>query len=77
MEGGLSKAKKAKSLKAAREQFHRSGKSVVAWAKENGFCVNLVYLVLNGKRKCLRGQSHRIAVRLGVKAGVIEQVEHE
>lgn len=74
MDAGLSKGKKEKAIKAARERFHRSGKSVVAWAKENGFTVNLVYEVLNGKRKCLRGQSHRIAVRLGIKDGVIEEV---
>lgn len=72
MELGLSKGKKVRSLKEARGKFHRSGKSVVDWARENGFCINLVYEVLNGKRKCLRGQSHRIAVRLGIKDGVIE-----
>jgi len=70
----LSKAKKVKTLKEVRDEFHRSGKSVMTWAKEHGFTVNLVYEVLNGKRKCFRGQSHRIAVRLGVKDGVIEEV---
>lgn len=71
MATGLSKAKKVKSLAEARADFHRSGKSVVSFAKENGFCVALVYLVLAGKRPGLRGQSHRIAVQLGVKDGVI------
>lgn len=69
MVSGLPKVNKAAALKAARDRFHRSGKSVVAWARENGFTVNLVYEVLNGRRKCLRGQSHRIAVKLGIKNG--------
>lgn len=76
MASGLSKKNKTSSLKAARDRFHRSGKSVVAWARENGFTVNLVYEVLNGKRKCLRGQSHRIAVKLGIKDGSIEEIEN-
>ena len=29
----------------------------------------LVYQVLNGSRKALRGESHKIAVELGLKAG--------
>lgn len=74
MKAGLSKGKKVRSLKEAREKFHRSGQSVVSWSRENGLTVNLVYEVLNGKRKCLRGQSHRIAVLLGIKDGVIEEV---
>lgn len=77
MKAGLSKGKKVSSLKEARERFHRSGQSVVTWAQENGFTVNLVYEILNGKRKCLRGQSHQIAVRLGVKDGFIEEVKNE
>jgi gp16 family phage-associated protein len=73
MEAGLSKGKVlVRTLKEARAAFHRSGKSVVSWAKENGFCPQLVYLVLSGQRKGLRGQTHKIAVRLGIKDGVIE-----
>lgn len=75
MATGLSKGKIAvRTLKEAREAFHRSGKSVVSWAKAEGFCPQLVYLVLSGQRKGLRGQSHKIAVRLGIKDGVIEGV---
>lgn len=74
MKSGLSKAKKVKTLAEARADFHRSGKSVISWAREHGFCVNLVYMVLAGKRPGLRGQSHRIAVELGIKNGFIEEV---
>lgn len=72
MAAGLSKVKKVKTLAEARADFHRSGKSVTTWAKEHGFSVALTYMVLAGKRRGLRGQSHRIAVLLGVKDGVIE-----
>lgn len=60
------------SLAEAKASFHRTGKSVVSFAKENGFCPALVYMVLSGSRPGLRGQSHRIAVKLGIKNGVIE-----
>lgn len=73
MAAGLSKAKRVRSLKEARETFHRSGKSVKAWALENGFSVALCYEVLAGGRRCLRGQSHKIAVKLGIKDGEIAE----
>lgn len=73
MAAGLSKAKKVRSLKEARDAFHRSGKSVKAWAQENGVSIALTYEVLAGKRKCLRGQSHKIAVKLGIKDGEIAE----
>ena len=73
MEAGFPKEKiVVRTLKEARSEFHHAGKSVVSFAKEHGFCPALVYLVLSGKRKGLRGQSHKIAVRLGIKDGVIE-----
>lgn len=50
--------------------FRESGISVVDWATKNGFSSALVYAVMKGKRKCLRGESHRIAVALGMKHGI-------
>lgn len=77
MAEALSKGRKVKTLKQVRDEFRRSGKSVVAWSKENSVSVNLVYEVFRG-RPCHRGQSHRIAVLLGIKDGVIEeQANHE
>ncbi len=73
----LSKRRKVKTLKQVRDEFRRSGKSVVAWSREHNVSVNLVYEVFRG-RACHRGQSHRIAVLLGIKDGVIEdQADHE
>lgn len=72
MKQGLSKPPKIKTPEQVLEEFHRSGKSIMSWADANGFHPPLVYEVLKGKRKCLRGQSHSIAVRLGIKDGVVE-----
>jgi len=37
---------------------------------DNGFSETLVHEVLTGRRPCKRGQSHNIAVALGMKAGI-------
>lgn len=50
------------------KHFREQGINVKAWAMDNGFDPGVVYSVLRGERKCLRGQSHRIAVALGLKA---------
>jgi gp16 family phage-associated protein len=51
-------------------RFREGGVSVVDWATQNGFSPALVYAVMKGKRKCLRGESHHIAVALGMKHGI-------
>ena len=43
------------------------GESVKSWAKFHNFHPELVYSVLQGDRKCLRGQSLKIAKELGIK----------
>lgn len=55
----------------ARADLSRKGISISQWAASNGFSGPLVFEVLNGKRKCIRGQSHNIAVALGLKEGEI------
>lgn len=54
----------------AKTLFEDSGNSVAEWARVRGFSTALVYQVLEGNRKCVRGQSHRIALALGLKQGV-------
>lgn len=51
----------------AREWLNARGISQVQFARENGVNVRLLHKVLHGKSKCLRGESHRIAVLLGMK----------
>lgn len=55
----------------ARAELQRKGISISEWAVTNGFSVAIVFEVLSGKRKCIRGQSHKIAVALGLKEGEI------
>lgn len=48
-------------------EFHTEGVTVAEWARARGFSPRLVYVVLGGERKCLRGQSYQIARELGMK----------
>jgi gp16 family phage-associated protein len=57
-------AKKAADVKA---QLKAEGVTIADWAKARGFNVLTVYRVLAGKGKWTRGESHRIAVALGMK----------
>lgn len=54
-----------------RAEFERKGISISSWATANGFSTNLVFEVLAGRKKGVRGQSHKIAVKLGLKQGEI------
>jgi gp16 family phage-associated protein len=47
--------------------FRQQGLSVSDWAKARGFSARLVYVILRGERKCLRGESFKIAKELGMK----------
>lgn len=57
----------------ARERLERQGITVKDWAEQHGLTASTVYAVLNGQKKCLRGKSHRAAVLLGIKEGVVAQ----
>lgn len=60
-----------------REELKRKGVSISGWATANGFSTNLVFEVLGGRKKALRGQSHKIAVALGLKDGdIVNDVAH-
>lgn len=69
----MTKAKTAppRSPEQVAAEFERRGESVAAWAREHGFPRSLVYQVVRGELRCHRGQSHKIAVLLGMKDGVI------
>lgn len=64
----------ASSVKEVRTIFHETGISIAEWARAEGFSPALAYQVIEGKRRCMRGQSHRIAVALGLKDGVISDI---
>lgn len=52
-----------------KQEFAERGLSIRGWAKERGYSQALVYQLLSGNRKALRGESHKIAVELGLKEG--------
>lgn len=64
-------------LKRTKDAFFDVGISVAEWAHANNFNLQLVYRVLNGTCKASRGESHKIAVALGLKhsAAVNSKVE--
>lgn len=61
-----------KRLKAVRKDLERRGKTAPELAEELQIPVSTIYAVLNGQKRCLRGDAHRAAVLLGLKDGVVE-----
>lgn len=57
---------------AARKRLEKEGMSIRDYAKLNNLNPSTVYAVLNGQKKCLRGEAHRAAVLLGIKEGVTD-----
>jgi len=55
-----------------RSELQKRGLSVADWARQNGFTPELVHQVLNSNKIPVRGKSHQIAVKLGLKDGIIE-----
>jgi gp16 family phage-associated protein len=55
----------------AKAELRAKGVSITQWAIANRFSPNLVFEVLGGRKKCVRGQTHEIAMKLGLKAGEI------
>lgn len=58
-------------LAAARKKLDAMGLSQKEWAERNGFGDHypLVRGILAGNKRCLKGVSHNIAVKLGLKDG--------
>jgi gp16 family phage-associated protein len=63
-----------RTIEEVRREFKDTGVSVSEWARDRGFSVPLVYGVLRG-RPAIRGQSHNIAVALGLKEGRMGSVK--
>ena len=57
-----------RTLDEVRSAFEATGISVAEWADAEGFRRENVYAVLAGRSKGKRGESHRIAQALGLKA---------
>ena len=53
------------------EEMRKRGETVTAWANKNGFTRQQVQNVLDGRAKGNWGISHAVAVKIGMKDGVI------
>lgn len=63
------KPQKTRTPQEAREYLNSLGISMAAWARKFGFNRSMVCTVLRGELQCRIGQSHNIAVSLGMKEG--------
>ena len=57
----------------APDAFAERGLSISGWARKHNLAPQYVYDLLNGRTNGARGESHRAAVLLGLKEGVIEE----
>lgn len=60
-----------KTIEQVRADMHRRGETIVGWARKNGFKPDNVRAVIYGHGKGCWGESHKIAVMLGIKDGEI------
>lgn len=64
-----------KSAEEVRKELAEFGITVSAWARARGFSPGLVHQVLSGRLRCKSGQSHDVAVLLGLKPGRVGSVD--
>lgn len=55
----------------AKAWLEQQGKSVQEFARENSIDPNTTYQILSGRKKGMRGESHKVAVLLGMKNGLL------
>ncbi len=60
--------------KQAKEWLAQQGKTVKEFAREHSLDPFTCYQVLSGAKKGARGESHRAAVLLGIKEGVVSDL---
>ena len=48
-------------------KFQQQGVSIAQWAEKNDVDRDIVYRILNGRSVGLRGKTHEVAVKLGIK----------
>jgi gp16 family phage-associated protein len=62
-----------KTREEAREWLVKHGLSIAGWARNHGFKYGQVRDVLRKRLPCNHGESHKIAVLLGIKDGFIDE----
>jgi gp16 family phage-associated protein len=60
-----------KTKDQVKAEFIRTGTSIAGWARQHNVNRALVGAILNEERPCRIGQSHKIAVLLGIKNGEV------
>lgn len=63
--------KVTKSREQVKAELARTGTTICGWAEKHGFTVSTVRHVMSGKSLNQYGDSHKIAVLLGMKDGII------
>lgn len=54
-------------IRQARRRLLLADLTPASWARQEGFDQKTVYSVLSGTRRCIRGQSLQIAIKLGLR----------
>ncbi len=63
---------KLRTSEEARQWLAYQGISIAEFCRQHNIpSASLVYEILKGRKRCLRGTSHNIAVLLGMKHGVV------
>ena len=70
----MSKTTPLKTREQVQADFRTAGITISEWARANGFHRMTVVDLLRGARQGLRGETHRCAVALGLKHGVVVDV---
>jgi len=61
-----------KTVKEVRKELDEKGMSIAEFARIHHLDLRAVYLVLSGRNKGRRGDAHKAAVVMGIKAGTID-----
>ena len=70
--------KQLKTRQQVLEELAHRGQSIRSWAKANGVDPSVAHGVLTGKLSGRIGESHKAAVKLGLKYGeIIEESSHD
>jgi gp16 family phage-associated protein len=67
------KKQQVKTPEEVKREFEERGQSIAEWSRKNNLSVFTVYRVLKCASAAKRGESHRAAVLLGLKQGVVVQ----
>lgn len=70
----MSKPTPLKTREQVRAEFEAAGITMSEWARANGFHRMAVVDLLRGVRVGKSGETHRCAIALGLKAGVVVDV---